>query len=528
MRLICKVIRNGMNVPERIISPDGTQFWNGDKWVVIGKEQQDVPERIISPDGTQVWNGDKWVVIGKEQQDVPLTITPDPKAVVDICNECKIMNDRKPSGFIESMKCISCFSKEQGMRTQDINICTQCKELNSKKLDNSLPDIKCFTCFNNSDTFAKSNSINVVYCPKCNNDNFISGNGYRKWKCSVCFLEVNLEPISLNNLKENSGYFSTIVAFYSNIGVKFSKIQFKVNSKQIFVASTVFLLLSTMILTMLISTDTLLVSFLNDYDEDGIANSFDEFPNEKTQWLDSDGDGYGDNKLGHKGDLFPEDPLQWNDTDSDGASDQKELLLGTDPYLTDSDGDGVFDGLELSIGTNPLMTDTDGDSFSDLHDKWPLENWVIELTFRGYENEENYVCNSKQMGWRISTSSTGQYSDADAYGYSGASDTFYLDIPDNVDSMSIDLVVQGWYSDCIGSNEEQMFWGFNSMRSQSDCGKGSDTAARFNFEASPSMMDFSSTVVGTRDAGSDWSDSGWLSSATITAKTTFVDFYLSN
>jgi hypothetical protein len=467
MRLICKVIRNGVNVSER----------------------------IISPDGTQVWEGDKWVVIGKKQQDVPLTMTPDPKVVVDICNECKIMNDRKPSGFTGYMKCISCFSKEQEMRTQDITICTQCKELNSKKLDRSLPEIKCFTCFNKSDTSSESNSNPII-------------------------------------LKENSGYFSTIVAFYfafySKIGVKFSKMLFKVNSKQIFVASTVFLLLSTMILTMLISTDTLLVSFLNDYDEDGIANSFDEFPNEKTQWLDSDGDGYGDNKLGHKGDLFPEDPLQWNDTDSDGVSDQKELLLGTDPYLTDSDGDGVFDGLELSIGTNPLMADTDGDSFSDLHDKWPLENWVIELTFRGYENEDNYVCNSKEMGWRISTSSTGQYSDATAYGYSGASDTFYLDIPDNVDSMSIDLVVQGWYSDCIGSNEEQLFWGFNSMRSKSDCGEGSDTAARFNFEASPSMIDFSSTVVGTRDAGSDWSDSGWLSSARITAKTTFVDFYLSN
>lgn len=24
-------------------------------------------ERIISPDNTQVWEGDKWVVIGKEQ-----------------------------------------------------------------------------------------------------------------------------------------------------------------------------------------------------------------------------------------------------------------------------------------------------------------------------------------------------------------------------------------------------------------------------------------------------------------------------
>jgi len=92
MRLICKVIRDGLCVTER----------------------------IISPDGTQVWEGDKWVVIERDQQHLPLSVTSDTEVVVDLCNECKIVNDRKPEGFSGYMKCASCFSKEQEMRTQEI------------------------------------------------------------------------------------------------------------------------------------------------------------------------------------------------------------------------------------------------------------------------------------------------------------------------------------------------------------------------------------------------------------------------
>ena len=44
-------------------------------------------------------------------------------------------------------------------------------------------------------------------------------------------------------------------------------------------------------------------------------NVFDAFPNDATQWSDSDGDGYGDNASGYREDLFPDDPYEWADDD---------------------------------------------------------------------------------------------------------------------------------------------------------------------------------------------------------------------
>ena len=78
----------------------------------------------------------------------------------------------------------------------------------------------------------------------------------------------------------------------------------------------------------------------------------DAFPFDNTQWCDSDGDGFGDNPLGNQsddcvgeygksyqdkfgcpdddgdgwsnypGDAFPNDPTQWNDSDGDGGDSQ--------------------------------------------------------------------------------------------------------------------------------------------------------------------------------------------------------------
>ena len=74
---------------------------------------------IVSPDGTQVWDGEKWVPIGTEKQQPLLTPIPDPGIVVHTCNDCKIMNDRKPAAFKGYMKCANCLAKEQMMKTQE-------------------------------------------------------------------------------------------------------------------------------------------------------------------------------------------------------------------------------------------------------------------------------------------------------------------------------------------------------------------------------------------------------------------------
>ena len=86
-----------------------------------------------------------------------------------------------------------------------------------------------------------------------------------------------------------------------------------------------------------------------DTDGDGWADSIDIFPNDGTQWADSDGDGYGDNYTYtnvtgeplsdetyrwacdidpgliqtrvQNGDAFPDEPTQWSDVDGDGYGD---------------------------------------------------------------------------------------------------------------------------------------------------------------------------------------------------------------
>jgi hypothetical protein len=58
------------------------------------------------------------------------------------------------------------------------------------------------------------------------------------------------------------------------------------------------------------------------------------------EWLDTDGDGIGNNA-----DL---------DDDNDSLPDAEELMLGTEPLLVDTDGDMASDGLEVSAGTDPL------------------------------------------------------------------------------------------------------------------------------------------------------------------------------
>lgn len=140
----------------------------------------------------------------------------------------------------------------------------------------------------------------------------------------------------------------------------------------------------------------------------------DAFPFDNTQWCDSDGDGFGDNPLGNQsddcvgeygksyqdkfgcpdddgdgwsnypGDAFPNDPTQWNDSDGDGgdfANDEVSSCgdnqTGNNPDLfptdgsqcKDTDGDGYGDNNVPGGDAFPLdgtqWNDSDGDGFGD-------------------------------------------------------------------------------------------------------------------------------------------------------------------
>jgi hypothetical protein len=132
-----------------------------------------------------------------------------------------------------------------------------------------------------------------------------------------------------------------------------------------------------------------------DIDGDGWSNQGDAFFDEKTQWLDTDGDGFGDNASGFQGDQCPNEagvvngtngvgcPLVFPDSDDDGVPDDDDACPGTAagvvvnetgcepplPLPPDNDGDGVVDADDnCPSSANADQADADGDGVGDACD----------------------------------------------------------------------------------------------------------------------------------------------------------------
>ncbi|MDB4267431.1 gliding motility-associated C-terminal domain-containing protein [Flavobacteriaceae bacterium] len=98
----------------------------------------------------------------------------------------------------------------------------------------------------------------------------------------------------------------------------------------------------------------------SDIDGDGYENTNDLFPLDKSEWIDSDNDGIGDNAD--------------TDDDNDNWLDSDELECGTDPLDSsdtplDTDGDKEADCVDL---------DDDNDTYPDTDDAFPLDatEWI--------------------------------------------------------------------------------------------------------------------------------------------------------
>ncbi len=139
-----------------------------------------------------------------------------------------------------------------------------------------------------------------------------------------------------------------------------------------------------------------------DTDGDGWMDSEDSFPLEKTQWLDFDDDGFGDNPNGFEADKCPADPgvregtagfgcrfIDDSDDDGDFIPNEEDICENTDEGLSvnsvgcaanqlDDDSDGIFNDADLCPQTNMNVevdvdgcsdsqreTDTDGDGVVD-------------------------------------------------------------------------------------------------------------------------------------------------------------------
>ena len=101
-------------------------------------------------------------------------------------------------------------------------------------------------------------------------------------------------------------------------------------------------------------------SLLGDSDSDGVGDAGDAFPNDGSEWVDTDGDGTGNNTDA--------------DDDGDGLDDVFESgSTGTDPLNSDSDNDGTNDGVD-SFPLDPTESaDSDNDGVGDNRDVYPRD-----------------------------------------------------------------------------------------------------------------------------------------------------------
>lgn len=88
-----------------------------------------------------------------------------------------------------------------------------------------------------------------------------------------------------------------------------------------------------------------------DIDKDGYKDGEDAFPNDPSEWLDTDGDSIGNNAdtdddndgVLDSDDAFPLDETEWADTDSDGVGDNSDVFINNPSEWADSDVDGTGD-----------------------------------------------------------------------------------------------------------------------------------------------------------------------------------------
>ncbi|MBJ03375.1 MAG: hypothetical protein CMB65_01570, partial [Euryarchaeota archaeon] len=201
-----------------------------------------------------------------------------------------------------------------------------------------------------------------------------------------------------------------------------------------------------------------------DNDEDGYANAGEAFPNDPTQWADSDGDGFdrnneesscGDNPNGNNPDLFPTDSSQCGDRDGDGYGDNPSGENGDwfpdDPtQWWDGDGDGygdnpdgnMYDICPMMYGTTNTdeargCPDSDQDGTPDPQDAFPDDPFQdTDTDGDGYGDSQNTVDGDDCPEWPGTSTEGNVYgcTDSDGDGWADSIDVFPEDSTQWVDS----------------------------------------------------------------------------------------------
>ena len=107
----------------------------------------------------------------------------------------------------------------------------------------------------------------------------------------------------------------------------------------------------------------------SDRDGDGFADPGDAAPDDRTEWIDTDGDGQGDNADGDDDndgvadtdDPFPLDPMEWEDADGDGIGDNADTEVADltpfrDPALRAAVARALGKSPDAVLGSEDLAT----------------------------------------------------------------------------------------------------------------------------------------------------------------------------
>lgn len=149
-----------------------------------------------------------------------------------------------------------------------------------------------------------------------------------------------------------------------------------------------------------------------DRDYDGVLNQDDIFPDEGSQWNDTDNDGFGDNPApAWEPDACPtvpgtstQDRFGCPDDDGDGYSDEGDVFTGNSNQWADSDGDGYgdnnVDGVDyVENSSTTLRENQTGDAFP-----YDLTQWNDT---DGDGRGDNYL-NTSWSNYRLSSGWPGE------------------------------------------------------------------------------------------------------------------------